>query len=288
MDMGPVASDHRESQRPKKQPSARAADDPVWQEIRLEVTREIDRESILASFLYATILKHDTLEDALSFHLAGKLGGASVSEMLIREVIDEAFASSPSIGEAIRADLQAVRDRDPASTSFSHPFLYFKGFQALQSYRVAHWLWTQERQSLALFLQNRISQVFAVDIHPAARIGQGILIDHGTGVVIGETAVVENDVSMLHDVTLGGTGKETGDRHPKVREGVLIGTGAKILGNVEIGAGAKIGAGSVVLSPVPPHCTVAGVPAKVVGKPCDQEPARTMDHRLSPDAGSGI
>ena len=207
-----------------------------------------DLESILASFLHATILKHDTLEDALSFHLAGKLGGPSLSEMLIREVIDEALSSSPQIGEAIRADLRAVRKHDPASTSYSHPFLYFKGFQALQSYRVGHWLWTQDRRSLALFLQNRISQVFAVDIHPAARIGQGILIDHGTGVVIGETAVVENDVSMLHDVTLGGTGKETGDRHPKVREGVLIGAGAKILGNVEIGTWAKIGAGSVVLT----------------------------------------
>jgi serine O-acetyltransferase len=288
MDMGPVASDHHQGKRTKKQPPERLADDPVWLAIREEVTREVDRESILASFLYATILKHKTLEDALSFHLAGKLGGPSLSEMLIREVIDEAFVSAPQIGEAIRADLRAVRERDPASTSYSHPFLYFKGFQALQSYRVAHWLWTRDRRSLALFLQNRISQVFAVDIHPAARIGQGILIDHGTGVVIGETAVVENDVSMLHDVTLGGTGKETGDRHPKVRAGVLIGTGAKILGNVEIGTGAKIGAGSVVLTSVKPHCTVAGVPARVVGKPCEEDPARTMDHRLPQDAGSGI
>jgi serine O-acetyltransferase len=287
MDMGPVVSDHRQGKRRTKQPPIHPAADPVWQAIREEVTREVDRESILASFLYATILKHDTLEDALSFHLAGKLGGPSLSEMLIREVIDEAFGSSPQIGEAIRADLRAVRERDPASTSFSHPFLYFKGFQALQSYRVAHWLWTQDRHSLALFLQNRISQIFAVDIHPAAQIGKGILIDHGTGVVIGETAVVEDDVSMLHDVTLGGTGKETGDRHPKVRAGVLIGTGAKILGNVEIGTGAKIGAGSVVLISVQPHCTVAGVPARVVGKPCEHDPARTMDHRL-PDAGSGI
>ncbi|HEV3301635.1 MAG TPA: serine O-acetyltransferase [Planctomycetaceae bacterium] len=288
MDMGPVASDHRQDKRTKKLPRAHRADDPVWLAIREEVNREVDRESILASFLYATILRHDTLEDALSFHLAGKLGGPSLSEMLIREVIDEALSSSPQIGEAIRADLRAVRERDPASTSYSHPFLYFKGFQALQSYRVGHWLWTQDRRSLALFLQNRISQVFAVDIHPAARIGQGILIDHGTGVVIGETAVVENDVSMLHDVTLGGTGKETGDRHPKVRVGVLIGAGAKILGNVEIGTGAKIGAGSVVLTSVKPHCTVAGVPAKVVGKPCDHDPALTMDHRLLPDSGSGI
>jgi serine O-acetyltransferase len=288
MDMGPVASEHSPSKRAKRRPPAQLADDPVWQAIREEVAREVDRESILASFLYATILKHDTLEDALSFHLAGKLGGPSLSEMLIREVIDEAFVASPQISEAIRADLRAVRERDPASTSYSHPFLYFKGFQALQSYRVAHWLWTRDRRSLALFLQNRISQVFAVDIHPAARIGQGILIDHGTGVVIGETAVVENDVSMLHDVTLGGTGKETGDRHPKVRAGVLIGTGAKILGNVEIGTGAKIGAGSVVLTSVKPHCTVAGVPAKVVGKPCEDDPALTMDHRLPPDAGGGI
>jgi serine O-acetyltransferase len=288
MDMGPVASEHSPSKRAKRRPPAQLADDPVWQAIREEVAREVDRESILASFLYATILKHDTLEDALSFHLAGKLGGPSLSEMLIREVIDEAFVASPQISEAIRADLRAVRERDPASTSYSHPFLYFKGFQALQSYRVAHWLWTRDRRSLALFLQNRISQVFAVDIHPAARIGQGILIDHGTGVVIGETAVVENDVSMLHDVTLGGTGKETGDRHPKVRAGVLIGTGAKILGNVEIGTGAKIGAGSVVLTSVKPHCTVAGVPARVVGKPCEDDPALTMDHRLPPDAGGGI
>jgi serine O-acetyltransferase len=287
MDMGPVASDHHPAKRAKRRQPTQPADDPVWQAIREEVTREVDRESILASFLYATIIKHETLEDALSFHLASKLGSPSLSEMSIREVIDEAFASSPQIGEAIRFDLRAVRERDPASGSFSQPFLYFKGFQALQSYRVAHWLWTQDRRSLALFLQNRISQVFAVDIHPAARIGHGILIDHGTGVVIGETAVVENDVSMLHDVTLGGTGKETGDRHPKVREGVLIGAGAKILGNVEIGAWAKIGAGSVVLSPVKSHCTVAGVPAKVVGK-CEQEPALTMDHRLMPEAGSGI
>src|SRR5580698_10510941 len=283
MDMGPVASDHHPGKRAKRRPPAQLTDDPVWQAIREEVTREVDRESILASFLYATILKHDTLEDALSFHLAGKLGGPSLSEMLIREVIDEAFAASPQISEAIRADLRAVRERDPAYTSYSHPFLYFKGFQALQSYRVAHWMWTRDRRSLALFLQNRVSQVFAVDIHPAARIGQGILIDHGTGVVIGETAVVENDVSMLHDVTLGGTGKETGDRHPKVREGVLIGTGAKILGNVEIGKRAKVGAGSVVLINVPAHCTAAGVPARIVGCPQEEEPAFAMDHRL-PDS----
>lgn len=262
--------------------------DRVWQLIRDDVTREVEREPILASFLHVTILNHDSLEDALSFHLASKLGGPSLPDMLVREVYDEAFAASPEIGEAIRADLCAIRERDPATKNCSHPFLHYKGFHALQSYRVAHWLWEQQRTSLALFLQNRISQVFAVDIHPAARIGRGVLIDHGTSVVIGETAVVENDVSMLHEVTLGGTGKECGDRHPKVREGVLIGAGAKILGNVEIGAGAKIGAGSVVLEAVPPHCTVAGVPARIVGRPKDSEPARTMDHRLAENHGSGI
>jgi serine O-acetyltransferase len=287
--MTPALNDHKPGRRSKtKKSPTHSANDPVWHAIRHEVARDVEHESMLGSFLHATILNHETLEDALSFHLASKLGCHSLSEMVIREVFDEALESSPPIGKAIRADLRAVRERDPASTSFSHPFLYFKGFHALQSYRVAHWLWQQDRRSLALFLQNRISQVFAVDIHPAARIGQGILIDHGTGVVIGETAVVEDDVSMLHDVTLGGTGKEMGDRHPKVRKGVLIGTGAKILGNVEIGAGAKIGAGSVVLTSVKPHCTVAGVPARVVGKPCEHDPALTMDHRLSPDAGSGI
>jgi serine O-acetyltransferase len=280
-------SEHR-AERGSGSSEAEPAIDPVWQTIRTEMAREVEREPILASFLHATILRHNRLEEALSFHLAGKLGGPSLAEMLVREVIDEALASSPQIAESVRADLRAVKERDPATETYSQPFLYFKGFQALQAYRIAHWLWEQKRKSLALFLQNRISQVFAVDIHPAARIGHGILIDHGTGVVIGETAVVENDVSMLHEVTLGGTGKETGDRHPKVREGVLIGTGAKILGNVEIGKGAKVGAGSVVLSNVPPHCTVAGVPARVVGCPQEAEPALSMNHRLPDNPGAGI
>jgi serine O-acetyltransferase len=253
--------------------------DPVWESIRAEATQEAAREPMLASFLHATILKHRVLEDSLSFHLAAKLASSTLPAMLVREVIDEAF-QAPDIGAAIRADLQAVRTRDPATHGFSTPLLYYKGFHALQSYRVAHWLWERGRHSLAVFLQNRISQVFGVDIHPAARIGRGIMIDHGTSVVIGETAVVEDDVSMLHEVTLGGTGKETGDRHPKVRRGVLIGAGAKILGNVEVGAGAKVGAGSVVLDTVPPHCTVAGVPAKIVGRPAEMEPALEMDQRL--------
>jgi serine O-acetyltransferase len=264
--------------------------DAIWAAIRRDVVAEAAREPILASFLHATVLKHARLEDALSFHLAGKLSTGTLPDMLVRELIDEAFAADPSIGSAIRVDLQAVRDRDPAARGYVEPFLNFKGFHALQSYRVAHWLWQQSRCGLATFLQNRISEVFGVDIHPAARIGKGILIDHGTGVVVGETSVIEDNVSLLHEVTLGGTGKETGDRHPKVRHGVLIGAGAKVLGNVEIGAGAKIAAGSVVLADVPSHTTVAGVPAKVVGRPNVEEPALEMNQRLSDvhSEGGGI
>ncbi len=270
--------------------SSTTAADSIWQTIREEISREAAREPILASFLHATILKHNSLEDALSFHLAAKLADASLSSMLIREVIEEAFTSDATIQAAIRNDITAVRDRDPASENFYVAVLYFKGFHALQSYRVGHWLWHHGRQALALHLQSRISEVFGVDIHPAARIGSGIMIDHGTAVVIGETAVVEDNVSMLHEVTLGGTGKETGDRHPKVRHGVLIGAGAKILGNVEIGVGAKVASCSVVLEDVPPHCTVAGIPAEIVGRPDTAEPALDMDHMLKHHHvdGSGI
>ena len=264
--------------------------DIIWAAIREDVLKEADHEPILASHLHATILKHADLEDALSFHLAGKLATTTLPAMLIRELIDEIFSADLTIGQAVRADLQAVRDRDPASNGYSEPFLYFKGFHALESYRVAHSLWQQNRRALAVHFQNRISEVFGVDIHPAAQIGTGILIDHGTSVVIGETAVVEDNVSLLHEVTLGGTGKAVGDRHPKVRRGVLIGAGAKILGNIEIGVGAKIGAGSVVLDDVPSHRTVAGVPAQVVGEPEVAEPALEMNQQFphSHSEGSGI
>jgi serine O-acetyltransferase len=261
-------------------PGGEADAHALWEAIRREVSQQARDEPILASFLHATILNHDTLEDALSFHLAGKLESPSLPAMLIREVMDQAIQEAPDIRLAVAADIRAVRQRDPAARGLADPLLYFKGFHALQSHRVAHWLWTHGRPSLALFFQNRISEVFGADIHPAARIGKGILIDHGTSLVVGETAVIEDNVSMLHEVTLGGTGKQTGDRHPKVRHGVLIGAGAKILGNIEIGEGAKVGAGSVVLHPVPPHCTVAGVPAKVVGRPKEAEPALGMDHCL--------
>ena len=257
--------------------------DAVWNMLRREVFQKADAEAILASYLHSVVLDHRSLEDALSYLLAGKLSSPYMSAVSLREISDAAFHSSPDIQEAIRRDLSAVANRDPAARGVSEPFLHYKGFHAIEAYRVSHWLWSENRQSLALYYQNRISEVFAVDIHPGARIGKGILIDHGTGVVIGETAVVGDDVSMLHEVTLGGTGKETGDRHPKVGKGVLIGAGAKILGNVRIGEGAKIGAGSVVLNDVPAHTTVAGVPAKIIGAPHTEAPALIMNQNIELD-----
>lgn len=257
--------------------------DRVWQEIREEVQRESERERLLTSFFHATVLNHDRLGDALSFHLAEKLASTTLPVMPLHEAIEEALRRSPGIVDAARADLMAVRDRDPACQSYWVPLLYFKGFHALVGHRVAHWHYGEGRRSLALHFQNRSSEVFGVDIHPAARIGRGIFIDHATSVVMGETCVVEDDVSMLHEVTLGGTGKEVGDRHPKVRRGVLICAGAKVLGNVEVGEGAKVAAGSVVLSDVPAHSTVAGVPAEVVGRPKVDQPALEMDAGLSWD-----
>ena len=257
------------------------SDDWVWQAIREEAAREADSEPVLASFLHSIILNHASLEEALSYHLAGKLTNLNLPSITLRDIIMEAMAADAKIGKAVRADICAVRDRDPACTFYSAPLLYYKGLHALEAYRISHWLWTQDRHTLAFCFQNRISEVFGVDIHPAARIGSGILIDHGSSLVIGETAVVDDNVSMLQGVTLGGTGKESGDRHPKVRTGVLISAGAMILGNVEIGANAKVGANSVVLTDVPSGCTVAGVPAKLVGRCAKlQQPALEMDHNL--------
>ncbi len=257
-----------------------AAAGSLWQAIRDEVQLRADFEPIMATFFQSTILNHDTFEGALSFLLAGKLDSPVVSAMAIREIFEEAYVNEPAIIRAAEIVIKAIRDRDPACNSYSTPLLFFKGFHALQSYRVAHWLWGQERHSLAFYFQNQISAIFGVDIHPAARIGCGIMLDHATAVVIGETAVVEDDVSMLHGVTLGGTGKGQGDRHPKVRHGVLIGANASIIGNIEIGEGAKVGAGSVVMKDVPPHVTVAGVPAEIVGKPKGDAPALDVDQSL--------
>jgi serine O-acetyltransferase len=254
--------------------------DPIWEKIRSEAEEDAKREPMLASFLYSVVLNHRCLEDALSFILASKLGSATTPAVTLRDLIDDAFVGDPNIGAAFRADIEAVVARDPACRGFSLPLLYFKGFHALQAYRVAHFYWERDRKPLAHYLQSRISEVFAVDIHPGARLGKGLFFDHATSIVIGETAVVDDDFSMLHEVTLGGTGKEGGDRHPKIRRGVLIGAGAKVLGNIVIGEGAKIGAGSVVLEDVPPHCTVAGVPAKRVGYPAYALPALEMDQKI--------
>lgn len=264
-----------------------ASCDPVWARVREDAVALVSSEPVLASFLHASVLNHPRFESALSFLLAQKLGSDEVPAMLLRQVFDEALQDDPEVGAAVRTDIVAVFDRDPACHSYLEPLLYFKGFHALQAHRVSHWLWQAGRHGLSLYLQNRASMAFSVDIHPAARLGRGLLMDHATGIVIGETAVVEDDVSMLHSVTLGGTGKEAGDRHPKVRRGVLIGAGAKLLGNIEVGECARIGAGSVVLEDVPRGCTAVGVPAKVVGcAGCDQ-PSREMDHRLRPQPEEG-
>lgn len=264
-----------------------ASCDPIWSALRVQAEQLAESEPELASIAHATILKHDLLEEALSYLLAKKIGGEDLSPMQLREMFQDAFAVEPAMGEAVRADLSAIFQRDPACHSYVQAFLFFKGFHALQSYRVAHFLWNQGRKLVALFIQNRMSDLFAVDIHPAAQLGRGIMIDHATGVVIGETAVVGDDVSMLHGVTLGGTGKENEDRHPKIGRGVLLSVGAKVLGNIEIGEYSRVGAGSVVLKPVPPHTTVAGVPARVIGKAGSARPSQDMDHGL-PETDSQI
>jgi serine O-acetyltransferase len=227
------------------------------------------------------VLKHDDLASALSYQLARKLSDEELRAMSMREIVEEAFAADPSLVTSAEADLRAVFERDPACKGYVQPFLFFKGFQALQTYRVAHWLFGQGRETLAFYLQSRCSELFQVDIHPGAVIGSGVFFDHGTGIVIGETAVVGDEVSMLHGVTLGGTGAERGDRHPKIGRGVLLGAGAKVLGNILVGDYAKVASGSVVLKPVPAHCTAAGVPARLVNCPTGEEPARTMDHTLA-------
>ena len=252
----------------------------LWESIGHEVKLRADFEPIMSTFLYATVLNHNTFEGALSFLLASKLDSQVVTSMAIREIIEEAYRADPKIIEAAETDIKAVRERDPACKSFSTPFLFFKGFHALQGHRIAHWLWKNERHSLAFYFQNQMSEKFGVDIHPAAKIGQGIMFDHATGIVVGETAVIEDDVTMLHGVTLGGTGKEQGDRHPKVRKGVLIGTSASIIGNIEIGEGAKVGAGSVVMENVPAQVTVAGVPAKIVGRLSGSYPSEEVDQKF--------
>ncbi|MEM9715877.1 MAG: serine O-acetyltransferase [Pseudomonadota bacterium] len=252
--------------------------DPVWDRIVVEAKDLAELEPSMAALVQSSVIQHSSFSKALSFRLALKLASGEMTSATLRDVIQTVYADAPSVLDAARADIVAVFDRDPACHRFIQPLLYFKGFLALQSSRIAHWLWTQGRKDMAYFIQMRTSEVFGVDIHPGAKMGQGIMIDHAHSIVIGETAVVGNNVSMLHSVTLGGTGKADGDRHPKIGDGVLIGAGAKVLGNIEIGHCSRIASGSVVLKEVPPCKTVAGVPAKIVGEAgCDQ-PSQTMDH----------
>jgi serine O-acetyltransferase len=254
--------------------------DPIWSILRDEAEAMASGDSAMARLAHEGVLVHASLTDALASRMAQKLSSDDVSEMSLRDVALAAFDAEPELAAAVRADLAAVRDRDPACKRFVEPLLFFKGFQALTAQRVAHWLWGHGRRDLALYLQMRMSERFSVDIHPAARLGRGIMIDHGHSIVIGETAVVGDEVSMLHGVTLGGTGKETGDRHPKIGRGVLIGAGAKILGNIRVGEFSRIAAGSVVLKEVPPCKTVAGVPARVVGDGGCDCPSRAMDQMI--------
>ena len=254
----------------------------LWQMVREEAVAAIEHDRVMADGIRDTVLQHENFADALAHRLARKLSDYAISIDTLEGMLCEALSADPGIEAAAIADLTAVRDRDPACPDLLTPFLFFKGYQALQAYRFGNWLWKRGREHLARHLQSRSSEMFAVDIHPAARLGQGLLLDHGTGLVVGETAVIDDDVSMLQSVTLGGTGKTCGDRHPKIRRGVLIGAGAKVLGGITVGEGAKIGAGSIVLEDVQPYTTVVGNPARVVGVRHTSMPALTMDQTLPP------
>lgn len=252
----------------------------LWQKLKTEAEQVIQQEPLLASYVSACILNHNSLQSALSFILANKLSDDVMPAATVEELFGKAFSESPDIIESASCDIKAVFERDAAVSTHLAVILYMKGFQSIQVHRLAHFLWMNNRNELALFMQSRNSEVFAVDIHPACKIGRGVMFDHATGIVIGETSVIEDNVSILQQVTLGGTGNEKGDRHPKIRSGVLIAAGATVLGNIEIGIGAKIGAGSVVLNDVEPHTTVVGIPAKATGKPCTDMPSETMNQNF--------
>lgn len=270
----------------KRQAQKPAIVDPVWQSIRADAEKMVSDEPAFAGFIIANVLNHERIEEAIVYRATELLDHRDVPAAIIRRAFFDILSEQPSIIEAIRSDLVATLERDPACNRAIDPLLFFKGFQAIQTYRFSNALWKSGRKDFARYLQSRSSQVFQVDIHPGATIGRGIMVDHATGLVIGETARVGDDVSILHAVTLGGTGKEDGDRHPKIGSGVLIGAGAKILGNISIGNCARIAAGSVVLKDVPAKTTVAGVPAKVVGEAGCAQPASRMDQMIADDSQS--
>jgi serine O-acetyltransferase len=264
---------------PREEPPP--SDDAIWKRLRREAEDAYAGDPTLAPLFLDSIIGQPSIEAAISHRVATRLKNDTVPLPTVMQAFHLAQAADPKIGAAMKADIAAVLDRDPACERFIEPFLYFKGFHAIQAHRLTHWLWHNRRRDFALYLQSRSSELFQTDIHPAARFGSGIFLDHATGLVVGATAVIEDDVSLLQDVTLGGTGKQSGDRHPKIRCGVMIGAGATILGNIEIGEHARIAAGSVVLHAVPPYATVAGVPAKVVRMGGPNEPIHPMDQILS-------
>ena len=264
----------------QKQPRPTSLD-PVWQRICDEGRDAIEKEPLIGALIHAGVLNHSSFEDALGYRIAMKLASTEMSEQTVRDIATNAYEAEPELALSARADLVAIFDRDPACHRFLQPLLFFKGFQAVQAYRLGHWLWENGKKDLAYFIQMRTSEMFGIDIHPAAKIGKGIMIDHAHSIVVGETAVVGDNVSMLHSVTLGGTGKEDDDRHPKIGNGVLIGAGAKVLGNIQVGDCSRVAAGSVVLTDVPPKKTVAGVPAKIVGEAGCSQPAISMDQLLN-------
>ncbi len=255
--------------------------DPIWNAVREEAEAAAASDPLLAAFLFSTVLNQVSLEDAVIHRVCERLDHPDLQANLLRQAFLAMSADRPEWGAVLRVDIQAVYDRDPACDRFMEPVLFFKGFHALQTHRLAHWLWNGGRRDFALYLQSRSSEVFQTDINPAAKVGKGIFLDHATGLVVGATATIGDNVSILQGVTLGGTGKECGDRHPKIRDGVLIGAGAKVLGNIEIGRCSRIAAGSVVLKAVPANSTVAGVPARVIGSAGCDEPSRAMDQLLS-------
>lgn len=257
--------------------------DPVWQAVREEAEAVIAKETLMSSFIYSNILNQDSLEAAVIHRIAERLHNRDFSAELVRQSFNSMLQDFPEWSDILRIDLAAVYDRDPACSRLLEPILYFKGFQAIQTHRLAHWNLSQGNKDVALYLQSRSSQVFQTDINPAAQFGKGVFLDHATGLVVGETAAVGNDVSILHGVTLGGTGKEMEDRHPKIRDGVLLGAGATVLGNIEVGQCSRIAAGSMVIKDVPKNVTVAGIPGRVVGVAGCSEPSRSMNQIIAED-----
>lgn len=251
-----------------------------WERMLDEARACAEHEPALSKFYYDNVLAHDSLCVALAHYLSEKLHSKVISKLTLNEVFLDCNITAGAIYDAVWADLNAYVDRDPACTNFITPFLYYKGFLALQVYRYANKLWRQNRKPLARLLQHRVSQLFDVDIHPAANIGKGIMLDHATGIVIGETAVVGDNVSLLHGVTLGGVGTDGNKRHPTVGSGVMMSCGAKVLGDITIGDNVKIGGGSLVLDSVPSNSTVVGVPGRVVGRSVTDVPAISMDQNI--------